>query len=132
MKQKILVMDPDDLVRDSMSLFLEDLGCSVMTSYDAGGALSRLSEKKYNAVVCARHLPDMDGLEFLRHIRKLYPEMLKVLECDNNCNVEFINEARLAGANEIIHKPYTAKEVEKMMDRLHELTIQKIKSRRRI
>lgn len=112
-------MDPDDLVRDSMQLFLEGMGCRVMTSGNADNALRCLSENEYDALVCARDLPEMDGLGFIRQIRKLYPKMLRVLECDDRSSMEFFREAKLAGAHEVIHKPYTATDVEKVVSSLN-------------
>jgi CheY-like chemotaxis protein len=117
--KKILLMDPDGLVRDSMSLFLEDMGCYVKTSSTVKDALQSLLEEAYDVVICAHNMPEMDGLDFLRHIRTIYPNMLKVLEGGENSSMEFFDEARMAGANEIIHKPFTAKDVQEMIGRLN-------------
>ena len=118
MDKKILLMDPDGLVRDSMALFLEDLGYEVKTSSSAKDALKSLSEEKYGVVICARYMLDMDGLDFFRLIKRIYPNLLKVLESDFNSSMEFFDEARMAGVNEIIHKPFTAKDVQKVISHL--------------
>jgi len=119
MAKKILMMDPDGLVRDSMSLFLENMGFSVKTSSSAKNALQSLSEEKYDVVICARYMPDMDGLDFLRHIKETCPNTLKILESNFDGDVDFIDEARMAGVSKIVHKPFTVIDVQKMVSHLH-------------
>jgi CheY-like chemotaxis protein len=119
MTKKILLMDPDGLVRDSMSLFLEDMGFYVKTSSSAKNALQSLSEGKYDVIICAQYMPDMDGLDFLRYIRKTCPDTMKILESDFDSNLDFFDEARMAGVSKIIHKPFTVLDVQEMVSRLH-------------
>jgi len=94
------------------------MGCYVKTSSSARDALQLLTEEAYDVVICARHMSDMDGLDFLRCIRKIYPDMMKVLESGSNSSMAFFDEARMAGASEIIHKPFTARDVQEMVSRL--------------
>ena len=67
----ILLVDDQKVLLDITRLFLERGGDIVVdTALSAQEALIMLSTKKYDAIVSDYEMPEMDGIEFLRTIKK--------------------------------------------------------------
>ena len=67
----ILLVDDQKVLLDITRLFLERGGdITVDTAISAQEALQLLSERKYDAIVSDYEMPAMDGIEFLRTIKK--------------------------------------------------------------
>lgn len=66
----IMVVDSDVVSREIMARILRNvLDAEVSTWEQAGPALLALADYRYNLVITARNLSDMDGLEFCRRMR---------------------------------------------------------------
>lgn len=76
---RLLVVDDNDLHRRGLSRFLRRAGYAVDEQADAVGALKRLVDEVYDGVLTDISLPDVDGLELLREIRKRDLEVPVVL-----------------------------------------------------
>src|SRR5262245_19765043 len=71
---RILVVDDDEALRESLGLLLAAEGYDVVTAHDAASALARL-EEPVEVVLCDVRMPGMDGLELLPElIRRLRSE----------------------------------------------------------
>jgi PAS domain S-box-containing protein len=67
----ILLVDDQEVLLDITRLFLEKGGDIVVdTALSAQQALSMLKTKKYDAIVSDYEMPAMDGIEFLKTIKK--------------------------------------------------------------
>jgi DNA-binding NtrC family response regulator len=69
-KIKILVIDDEVDIRESMSRILERNGYSVLTAQDGEEGLKTVGEHDIDIVLCDIAMPKMDGIEFLKKIRK--------------------------------------------------------------
>lgn len=70
MYRQILVVDDDPLMRRSLSLQLEQAGYRADTAADAGSALALARAERPDLILLDIGLPDMDGLEMLRQLRR--------------------------------------------------------------
>jgi len=72
-KKRILVVDDDPIICDSLREFLRVEGFFCDGSADLRGALGELERQNFNVVITDINMPDGDGFELLRIIRKRYP-----------------------------------------------------------
>ncbi|PHR61172.1 MAG: DNA-binding response regulator [Robiginitomaculum sp.] len=66
----IALVDDDENILTSVSIFLEDLGFTVQTYHDGASALEALSKSPVDLGVFDVKMPRMDGLELLRRLRQ--------------------------------------------------------------
>ena len=74
---KILVVEDDDDIRDSLKELLEEEGYQVDTAANGEQALNRLRGEAPQLILLDLMMPVMDGWEFRRH-QKADPEMSQV------------------------------------------------------
>lgn len=79
MMHRIMVLDDDDQVRDSLVFFLEDEGFDVLGAVSGEDALEKLSEDRIEVVVVDLRLPGMDGTAFIHEAHKKWPDLSFVM-----------------------------------------------------
>ena len=67
---RILLVDDEQNSRESVAEFLEELGHQVEQSDNAGTATRLFREKSYPLVITDIRMPGMDGIEFLKILKK--------------------------------------------------------------
>lgn len=70
---EVLVVDDEPMVRDLLSIWLEELECVVETASDGVEALSKISTKKYDLVLLDLMMPSMNGVDVLEQIQGVAP-----------------------------------------------------------
>ena len=118
-KMKILLIDDDEWIRDSLSLFFESKGChlrALMTAEEGMGALKR---EDYDIIISDYRLPGMDGLKFFTRISGSHHDTIKILITAFG-NEEVISEAKRIGIEDIIEKPFTTTNIEESLSQLIE------------
>lgn len=102
-----LIVDDSKVIRMVAKKILEELNFETVEAEDGQSALDRCKEKMPDAVLLDWNMPVMNGIEFLRELRKLPGgETPKVVFCTTENDIEHIQEAIEAGANEYIMKPF--------------------------
>jgi DNA-binding NtrC family response regulator len=76
---RILVVDDDPQVRESLGEVFASRGCEVSLGADGRQALDALREEAFDVVFVDYRMPDIDGMEVLREATALYPEVAVVL-----------------------------------------------------
>ena len=67
-QRRVLVIDDEDIVRDSVSTYLEDSGFVVFQAMDGREGLDQFKERQPHVVLLDLRMPRMDGLEVLETI----------------------------------------------------------------
>jgi CheY-like chemotaxis protein len=67
-RRRVLIIDDEDIIRDSVSTYLEDSGFVVYQAGDGREGLSRFQELTPDVVLLDLRMPRMDGLEVLEAI----------------------------------------------------------------
>jgi EAL domain-containing protein (putative c-di-GMP-specific phosphodiesterase class I) len=66
---RILVLDDESFMLKLLSRILSNLGYTAVTLCDSGGAaLERIAETGSNLILLDLNMPEMDGIEFVRHL----------------------------------------------------------------
>ena len=114
---KILLVDDDEWIRDSLGLFFEAEGCNLLAFETAEEGMEAVKQQAYDIVISDYKLPGMDGLEFLRRVRENQPNAFEVL-ITAYANCEIVKEANEIGVKDIIPKPFTSEDVETSLSRI--------------
>lgn len=111
---KILVVDDEFSIRESFSLILEGK-YTVVTSASGEGALKNVTDQKIDLAFLDIRMPGMDGLETLKRMKELDPELEVVMVTAVN-DVQKASAAIKLGAREYLIKPFDVDAVLKMAD----------------
>ena len=106
----ILLVDDDELVRETVAGILADRGYDVLKAVhgrDALGILSRTAG--VDAVILDIMMPEMEGIEALREIRKGWPKMpvIMISGGDRSGWTDALDMASKLGADRTLPKPFT-------------------------
>ena len=117
---KFLVVDDFQTMRRIVGNLLKELGfTSVEEAEDGTRALQMLKEKKFDFVVSDWNMPNMTGIELLKHIRAdAGLKHLPVLMVTAEAKKENIIEAAQAGASGYVVKPFTAATLDEKLKKI--------------
>ncbi len=107
---KILVVDDEVVIREGLRRTLESEGNQVVASATGFAAVELLQRETFHLVITDLKMPGMNGLEVLRAIRVLQPEV-PVIFITGYSTVETAVEAMRAGAFDYLAKPFTAEQI---------------------
>ena len=107
---KILIVDDEAGIRESLSSILRDERYSVEAVESAELALERLSSSSVEVVLLDVWLPGMDGLEALSRIQSL-PQPPSVIIISGHGTIETAVRATKLGAFDFIEKPLSLERV---------------------
>ena len=116
MKKKILLVDDEKGITDSLKSFFQNRGFYVTTAESGEEALGAIEKDKPNIVFLDIKMKGMDGLQTLEAIKKadsaIKVIMLTVLE-----DKEIVEKAKRLGADEYITKPFKTEHLEEVLIR---------------
>ncbi|HEY0298390.1 MAG TPA: sigma-54 dependent transcriptional regulator [Arachidicoccus sp.] len=101
---KILVIDDEKAIRNTLKEILSFEGYKVEEAIDGADGWKLFSENSYDAVLCDIKMPKMDGMEFLTKATELNPDV-PVIMISGHGNIEAAVEAVKKGAFDFISKP---------------------------
>jgi heterodisulfide reductase subunit A len=104
-KFRILVVDDEMVVRDSLKEWLEDEGFQGETAESGSQALEKLSAGSFQLMLLDIKMPGMDGVEVLRRAKEMRPD-LPVVMMTAYATVETAVEAMKIGAMDYLMKPF--------------------------
>jgi CheY-like chemotaxis protein len=106
--EKVLVIDDDSLVRDTIVRILERQGYQVLVASDGVGGLRMFHRERPDLVITDIIMPEKEGIGTIREIRGDCPdaEIIAISGGGRIGNVGFLNVAEQVGASEIIAKPF--------------------------
>jgi two-component system, chemotaxis family, chemotaxis protein CheY len=105
--KRCLVVDDSKVVRVVARRILEDLSFSVEEAVDGRNALDVCARQMPDAILLDWNMPVMNGIDFLRRLRRVNGgDVPVVVFCTTENDMERIQEAMEAGANEYIMKPF--------------------------
>ena len=112
----VLIVDDEAGMRAVLSNLLEKQGYTILTGEDGKEAIEIIQKSRVEVVLLDIHLPDIDGVEVLRQIKRI-DENLPVIMCSGLDDVEFAVGAMKFGAFDYIRKPFKNEEVIEKIER---------------
>jgi two-component system chemotaxis response regulator CheY len=102
-----LVVDDSKVVRMVARKILVDLKFDIREATNGQDALDACTQKMPDAVLLDWNMPVMDGIDFLRELRRMPGgDAPIVVFCTTENDIAHIQTALEAGANEYIMKPF--------------------------
>jgi DNA-binding response OmpR family regulator len=108
-KNRILVVDDETKITDVLRLYLERDGFQVATAASGKQAIERTSTYRPDLIILDLNLPDIDGLEVCRSIRK-DSNVPVIMLTGRGEEVDKIVGLEL-GADDYVTKPFSAREI---------------------
>src|SRR5690606_12548970 len=120
MAEKILVVDDEDIIRESLSFILRKEGYSVDEAENGEAAYNKILNDSYDLVLTDLEMPQMKGIELLEEIKKLNINT-SVIIITAFGSLETAISALRSGANDYILKPVEFDELLIKIKRLFDL-----------
>jgi two-component system, NtrC family, response regulator AtoC len=114
---RILIVDDEEIVRESLSGWLEKDGYTVETAADGFVAVERLRAAPWSILLVDLKMPGMDGLQVLEAARKLQPDA-SVVMITAYATVETAVKAIKIGAADYIVKPFDPEELSLIIQKI--------------
>lgn len=106
MKQ-CLIVDDSSVIRKVARKIMEEANFEIAEAENGQQALEKCRHKMPDIILLDWNMPVMNGLEFLKELRKEPSgNTAKVIFCTTENDMDHITQAISAGANEYIMKPF--------------------------
>jgi len=116
---RILVVDDELVVRDSLKEWLAEDGFSVDMAESGLEALDLLTQQTYQLMLLDIKMPGMDGVEVLQKAKEDFPD-LGVVMMTAYATVETAVEAMKIGARDYLMKPFDPESLIPMVERMYQ------------
>jgi CheY-like chemotaxis protein len=116
---RILLVDDDDLVLSTVQAMLAAAGHSVVPAVDGEDAILEFERRQFDLVICDVIMPNMDGLELVRELRRL-SQSIPIISMTGSflrstggahLNAVYLRLCSELGATKVIAKPFRAHEL---------------------
>lgn len=104
MTSKILIVDDEKTLRHFLKLQLQDHGYEVAEAATGKQALSLFDSGIFDVALVDLHLTDMDGLDIIRHLKKVSPQT-SVIVLTGHGTLDSAIQALRQGAHDYLLKP---------------------------
>ncbi len=114
---RILLVDDDELIRDSLSLAFTNRGCHLLAHESAEDALQTLRKEQFDIIISDFKLPGIDGLKFFKSAIIDSPDSINILITAYR-EKGIVSEAFRSGVHDFIEKPFSPR---KLISAVHHL-----------
>jgi two-component system, NtrC family, response regulator AtoC len=116
-RTRILVVDDEEIVRESLSAWLAKDGYTVGSAEDGPTALERLRREHWSILLADLKMPGMDGLQLLLEARKIQSDVVAVI-MTAYATVDTAVSAMKDGAYDYLVKPFDPEELSQMIHKI--------------
>ena len=118
-KGKLLIVDDELSVRDSLAKWFAEEGYEVGTAENASEALTRVAETNYDVALVDIKMRGTDGIELQRRLHEIHPDMLVII-MTGYASVETAIAALKNGAYDYVNKPLDPDEIAHLVSKAME------------
>ncbi len=120
MVKKLLVVDDEKIIHDTIDLFFRGTNIEIEHAYTAQEGLDNFDAKTSWIVLTDMRMPGMNGTELVKCIKDISPKT-PVIVMTAYGSPESEQASKEAGAFFCLHKPFTDQEVEKLVETILQL-----------
>ena len=102
---RILVVDDERSMREMLAILLRREGHNVSIAENGRTAIDLLNRHPFDLVVSDARMPDLDGLEVLRHARTINPSVIAIMVTAYG-SPDLIRGVAQLGVNDYVEKPF--------------------------
>ncbi len=110
MNKKILLLEDDMALNETVSDYLESLNYDVLTVYDGNSAMDAIYENSFDLLLLDVNVPDINGFEILKNVRAQNITTPSIFITSLNSIVDLENGFE-SGCDDYIRKPFALKEL---------------------
>ncbi|MDD2790022.1 MAG: response regulator transcription factor [Sulfurimonas sp.] len=114
---KILLLEDEVMLNESIQEYLQDQGHSVESYFDGLKAYESIQENAYDLLILDINVPGMDGLSFLERLHELKIH-IPTIYISALVDIEDIARAYKLGCYDYLKKPFHLKELILRLDRI--------------
>jgi len=118
-KVKLLVVDDEAIIRESLRDWLSDVGHQVLTAENGPQALEIIQKEKPGIIIVDLVMPGMDGIELLKRAKEISPS-IEVIIITAYGSIPTAITAMREGAYDYIEKPFCPEKAELLVRKLVE------------
>jgi len=111
MAQKILVIDDDNHLRESLVEVLDMEGFSCTEAANAKNGIASAKKNKPDVVIMDIQLPDSSGFQICQELRKFSKDFILIMMTGRFLSAEEKTQGLSLGADEYITKPFDIQEL---------------------
>ena len=115
--EKVLIVDDEDYVRQTLFDMLTLLGHNSETANDGIRALQILDEERFFLVISDMEMPSIDGITLIKKIKEKLPDTDIISITGYKAKYSYTDVIR-AGAADFITKPFGVDEIEAKLNRI--------------
>jgi putative nucleotidyltransferase with HDIG domain len=117
MENRVLIVDDDPGIRQTISQLVEDLGYASSTAPDGPEALELLEAGSYLCVITDIMMPKMTGLDLIKKI-KARDFSLPVIVITGYASLEMAIDAMKCGASDFLPKPFKMSQIQLLLGKM--------------
>jgi len=107
---KILIIDDEARVRDSLKVLLSNEGFNIQTGCNGREAIECLNKDSYDIVLLDMIMPDMNGHQVMDYIKGQYPDIMIII-MTGHASIDSAVESLKKGAYDYLRKPFDFEEL---------------------
>src|SRR5882724_5914010 len=115
-KPRLLILDEDRIILQSLSQFLVREGYEAKTTDEAADALAQLEATQFELLIADINMPGVKPADFLRDIRRRFPQTVVVIITGYG-SIEGAVEATKMGAFDYLTKPIVDDEIRVVIEK---------------
>lgn len=113
---RILVADDEEPIRLAVSRYLKLRGHECVVAESGASALARLSQERFDVMLCDVRMPEMTGLDILPHALRLDGDLAIIMLTGVN-DANTATEALSVGAKDYLVKPIQLPDLDRAIER---------------
>ena len=107
MAKTVMIIDDSPSIREVVGIALRDAGYKMLEACDGQDALNKLDGVKVNLIICDVNMPIMDGITFVKEVKKLPDhKFTPIIMLTTESREARKQEGQMAGAKAWVVKPF--------------------------